>query len=103
MSTETASPKAQHLRAVTITTITALAGVAAAFGSLYVGGPGAEAAGDGMAQLVVVVAIIAQIPLYDLLGYDDFGGAKDYLFVAFMTFAFWFVTWGIMLTTGFSL
>jgi|AntDeeMetagen285_2_1112576.scaffolds.fasta_scaffold02222_5 hypothetical protein len=103
MSTETASPKAEHLRAVTITTITALAGVAAAFGSLYIGGTGAEAASDRTAQIVVVVAIIAQIPLYDLLGFDDYGGVKDYLYVAFMTFAFWFVSWGIMLTTGFSL
>jgi hypothetical protein len=27
-------------------------------------------------------------------------GAKDYLYVAFMTFSLWFVSWTIILTTG---
>jgi hypothetical protein len=55
-----------------------------------------------------VGAIIVQFPVFRLLeaagiqlDTDDFG-AKDYLYVAFMTFSLWFVSWAILLTTGAS-
>jgi hypothetical protein len=102
MSTETADRTEAHIRSVTITTITALAGVVAAVASavLTADMSATAAAQSRQAHLVVLVAIVAQFPLYSVLGYDDFGGVKDYLFVAFMTFSLWFVTWGIILTTG---
>ncbi|GAA0664805.1 hypothetical protein ACFQDG_11080 [Natronoarchaeum mannanilyticum] len=102
MSTETADGRESHLRSVTITTITALAGVGAAIASAYIAGDvsAGEAAKNQQAQLVVLAAIVVQYPLFSVMGYDDFGGVKDYLFVAFMTFSLWFITWGIILMTG---
>ena len=29
--------------------------------------------------------------------------AKDYLYIVFMTFSLWYVTWAILLTTGTTL
>ena len=102
MSTESADQRESHLRSVTITTITALAGVGAAIASAYLAGDvsAADAAKNQQAQLVVLAAIVVQFPLYSILGYDDFGGVKDFLFVVFMTFSLWFLTWGIILMTG---
>ncbi|WP_435344677.1 hypothetical protein [Haloarchaeobius sp. HRN-SO-5] len=99
---DTGSAESQHFETVTRTALSAGAGVAAAFVSAMLTA-GAEtaaaAASDQTAQLVVVVAIAIQPLLQRLLGvYKDDFGAKDFLFIAFMTFSFWFVTWGIMLT-----
>lgn len=94
------SERSAHLRAVTITSTAALLGVAAAIGSSIVTGdldPDGAAA-QSTPQLLVAAAVVVQLPVYTYL-YDDWGGAKDYLFVAFMTFSLWVVTWGIILTT----
>jgi hypothetical protein len=47
------------------------------------------------------VAILVQYPLQKVLGIlkDDFG-AKDFLFILFITFSMWFVTWTVILTSG---
>ncbi|WP_248516020.1 EMC6-like membrane protein [Salinarchaeum laminariae] len=90
-----------HLRAISITSTTALAGVAAAIGSEMVtsGMSPENAAGSSTAQLVVLVAVVVQLPIYHVI-FDEWGGAKDVLYVAFMTFILWFVTWGVILTSG---
>lgn len=95
------SERQRHLRAITITSLAALAGVIAAIASsvLTQGLDPVAAANDRTAQLVVFVAIVVQIPIYQAV-YDDWGGAKDFLFVSFMTFCLWFVTWGIILSSG---
>ena len=95
------SERSAHLRAITITSVAALAGVAAAIGSSILTGDlePAEAAGETTPQLLMIVSIVVQLPVYSFV-YDDWGGAKDFLFVAFMTFSLWFVTWGVILTTG---
>ena len=105
MSDSPNEQKAAHLRSVIITTCTALLGIGAAVAATAVSGDatGAEAAGDTTALLLLVVAMAVQIPLYRLLGYDDFGGAKDTLYLVFMTFSFWFIAYGIVLTTEVSL
>jgi hypothetical protein len=85
------------MRGLTVTTITAVAGIGAAFASNAV----ASGATDTIGLLVVLAAIFAQLPLLRGIGIldDDFSG-KDYLYISFMTFAFWFVSWGILLTAG---
>jgi hypothetical protein len=67
-------------------------------------GTGPEAASDTRVLAFLVAAIAGQYPVLKLIGVDisDFG-AKDHLYVAFMTFALWFVTFAILLTTGVSL
>ncbi|WP_267641996.1 hypothetical protein [Haloarchaeobius amylolyticus] len=105
MATETADSGTdsggQHFGTVTRTTLSAAAGVAAAFVSAWLTGDMAPAAAalHQPAQAVVLVAIAVQPVLQRLLGvYKDDFGAKDFLFIAFMTFSMWFVTWGIMLS-----
>ncbi|MCQ4334679.1 hypothetical protein KM295_14570 [Natronomonas sp. F2-12] len=105
MATDTAERRVAHVRGVTVTTIACLAGVAAAVVSSVV----ADGATDTLAVYVLAGAVIVQFPILGLLeivGIDldieDFG-AKDYLYVAFMTFALWFVCWAILLSTGASL
>lgn len=99
MSTEPSERQA-HLRAITITSLTAFLGVGAAVGSaVLTGGMGtSEAVSADIPKLLVGVTIALQIPLYQFV-YDEWGGAKDVLFVAFMTFCFWFVCFGIILQT----
>jgi hypothetical protein len=97
MATDTADGMSSHMRGLTVTTITAIAGIGAAFGSNAV----ASGATDFTGLLVVAVAVLAQLPLLQVLGIDrdDLSG-KDYAYIAFMTFALWFVSWGILLTAG---
>jgi predicted aconitase with swiveling domain len=102
MATETADERAAHIRGVTVTTLAAVAGIAAAVVSQVVtaGQDPVTAASSNTALYVLVGAILAQLPVLQVLGIDveDFS-AKDYLYVAFMTFSLWFVSWGVLLTT----
>ena len=84
------------MRSLTVTSLTALAGIAAALVSAAL----ASGATDTRGLYPLAGVILLQLPLLRLLGVDveDFS-AKDNIYVAFMTFAFWFVTWGILLTT----
>ena len=86
-----------HARSVIVTIGSTIAGMAVALVSaLYIGDP--ESA---TALLLVGAAVFIQFPLYRLIGMnvDDFG-MKGKLYIAFMTFILWFLTWGIILTTG---
>jgi hypothetical protein len=103
MATESQSQRQAHVLAVTRTGIAAGLGVLAAFGSWFLTQDmsAAAASRNQTAQLLVGVAIIVQPLLQQLLGvYKDDFGAKDFLFIVFITFAMWFVTWTIILTSG---
>ena len=104
MATDTAERRVAHVRGVTVTALACLAGVVAAVVSAAV----ASGATDTLGVYVLAAAVIVQFPLHRVLeqagvelDVDDFG-PKDYLYVAFMTFALWFVCWTILLTTGAS-
>ncbi|MDQ2051124.1 hypothetical protein RBH26_11590 [Natronolimnohabitans sp. A-GB9] len=106
MSTESISDRREHIRSISVTALAALLGVAAALASMAMVGDvesleaASEAASDTRALLLVLGAILGQFVLYDFTSIydDDEFGAKHYLFIVFMTFALWFVTWGILLT-----
>jgi hypothetical protein len=104
MATETQSQRKAHVLSVTRTGIAALLGVLAAFGSYLLTQDAATmdaAARDQTAQLLVLVAVVVQPVLQRLLGiYKDDFGAKDFLFILLVTFAMWFVTWTVILTSG---
>ncbi|MFB6089735.1 hypothetical protein [Halobellus sp. EA9] len=104
MATETQSGLSDHLRGVTVTTLACLAGVVAALASASVVGTDAAAATSRQTLMIVAGFVVLQFPILRLGGIDvsDFG-AKDYLYVAFMTFALWFITFGILLTEGVAL
>ncbi|ELZ01907.1 hypothetical protein C482_05947 [Natrialba chahannaoensis JCM 10990] len=102
MSTESISDRREHIRSISVTALAALLGVGTALASMALTGdvsPG-DAAGDTRALLLVLTAIVAQIVLFDVTSIysDDEFGVKHYLFITFMTFSMWFVTWGILLT-----
>ncbi len=109
MATEQAESEEMdsHLRSITVTSLASIGGIAAALVSsaMTADMAPADAAMHQPAQAIVLVVVLVQIPLYRAIGaYGEEGpGIKDYLFIAFMTFALWFVTWGIMLETGFGI
>jgi len=85
-----------HLRGLTVTTLASLLGLAAGVGS----GALASGPGDRIGLYLAAAAVIVQIPLYRVAGMDvDSFGPKEYLYIAFITFSMWFITWGILLTT----
>ncbi|MFB6151916.1 MAG: hypothetical protein ABEJ40_08940 [Haloarculaceae archaeon] len=101
MATETAEEDEAwdpHLRGMTVTTIASLLGLLAGVASQAVA-PGQP--GNQVGQFIVAGAVLVQLPLYAVMGIDvaDFG-VKEHLYIAFITFSLWFVTWGILLTTG---
>lgn len=49
-----------------------------------------------MGLVIMLAFVVVQLPLLYLIGYE-LDGVKDALFVAFMTFSLWFITWGILL------
>ncbi|MFB6179499.1 MAG: hypothetical protein ABEI77_07235 [Halorientalis sp.] len=97
MATDTVDKRAAHIRGLTVTTLSSLAGIVAGIASQAV----AASATDKTALYILVGAIVVQFPILQVLGIDveDFS-TKDYLYVAFMTFALWFVTWGVLLTAN---
>lgn len=97
MATETGNGLSAHLRGVTVTTVATLLGMLAGVGAAVV----ATGPGDITAVALVGAAIAVQFPIYGIFGVDTSGfSTKDYLYVTFMTVVLWFITWGIILTTG---
>ncbi|WP_224332958.1 hypothetical protein [Haloprofundus halobius] len=101
MATETATGLSGHMRGVTVTTLACLAGIGAAVVSGIVVGTTADDAANSLSLLVFGAFVLVQFPLLRLLGVDMDGfGAKDYLYVVFMTFALWFISYTVFLSTG---
>ena len=85
-----------HIRGVTVTTIASVVGIIAGI----IAGHVTTAPDDVVGVAILAIAIFVQLPVYKAIGIEvDTFGIKDYLFVMFMTFCFWFVTWAIVLTT----
>ena len=99
MATETQTAMTGHLRSVTVTTITVIGGVVAGVLSAYV----AEGATDQIGLAILFGVLLANLGAMRAVGVDvsEFG-AKDHLYNAFMTFSLWYVTWGVLLTSGVS-
>ena len=99
MATDTVDAGAEHRRSMTVTAVATILGVVAAFGSfLLASGPT-----DQSALVVLLAAVFVQLPLYQFTGLKEEIGPKDGLYIAFMTFALWFVTLTILYTAGVSL
>lgn len=97
MATETRSGLSPHLRGVTVTTVATLLGILAGVGAdILASGPE-----DTVGLMLFGAAILVQLPLLQVLGVDtaDFS-TKDHIYILFMTFIMWFMTWGILLTAG---
>ncbi len=99
MATEEATGLSGHMRGVTVTTLACLAGVVAALVSASLFGVTPEAAESREPFLVVAGALFVQYPILKVIGVEiaEFG-LKDNLYVGFMTFTFWFISYGIILS-----
>lgn len=102
MATETADDRAAHLRGMTVTALAAILGIVAAFGSLVAVGdaPPTEIATSSIAVYVLAATILVQYPLLKGTGIVEEFSGKDVIYIAFMTFMFWFVCLTILLTGG---
>ncbi|WP_435127157.1 hypothetical protein [Halobaculum sp. D14] len=101
MATETASGLSDHARGVTVTTVACLAGIAAALVSATVFGIGADAAANRLNLGVLAGALLVELPVLKLIGVDvEEFGMKDNLYVAFMTFALWFISYAVLLSSS---
>ncbi|MFB6142273.1 MAG: hypothetical protein ABEJ30_02895 [Halorientalis sp.] len=104
MATETETGLSGHMRGVTVTTLACLAGVLAGVASAALIGTSQAAATNVRSLFVLAGFVLIQFPVYKALGIDVEGfGPKDYLYVAFMTFALWFIAYAILLTSNASL
>lgn len=86
-----------YIRSITVTTTATLGGIVAGVAStLFV-----EGSGGPIGLVILAAVIVLEIPILRLVGIDtgDFG-TKDRLYIGFMSFALWYITWAIFLTTG---
>jgi hypothetical protein len=95
--TETLDRQAQHRRSITVTSVASLGGVAAGVLSAVV----ATGPNDTLGLAILLGATLLELGIMRALGVDvsDFS-TKDHLYVAFMTFSLWFVSWGVILTSA---
>jgi len=88
-------PREQHRRSITVTAAATLAGIAAGVASDAV----AEGPTDRVGLVVMAAAVGVALGAIRVAGFDVSGfSKKDIFYVAFMTFALWFVSWAILLT-----
>jgi len=101
MATENASGLSDHMRGVTVTTLACVGGIVAALVSAQVFGTDAGVAQSRQPLAVLAGALFAQYPVLGLVGIDigEFG-IKDNLYIGFMTFTFWFISYAVLLSTG---
>jgi len=97
---------AAHIGRIQRTTIACIIGIIVGVISYYLGGT-PDAAGKQadilLAVFLMLAGIVIQRHIFILL---KIGGgklaAKDWFFQGFMTFAFWFISWTLLLTTHFA-
>jgi hypothetical protein len=99
-----ADKQAEHIARIKRTLIASLIGIGAGALSFFMGGI-PDAAGlqkDGFLGLMLMLAgIVIQKHIFILMGMDTAKlGGKDWFYQGFMTFAFWFLTWTILLTSA---
>ena len=96
-----ADKQAEHIARIKRTLVASLIGIIAGVLSYFIVG---DASGNMselfLAFMLMLAGIVVQKHLFILLGMDTSKlGAKDWFYQGFMTFAFWFMTWTILLTS----
>lgn len=98
-----ADKQAEHIARIKRTLIASLIGIATGALSYWSGGIPSSAglqANGFLAFMLMLAGIVIQKHIFILLGMDTAKlGAKDWFYQGFMTFAFWFMTWTILLTS----
>jgi heme/copper-type cytochrome/quinol oxidase subunit 4 len=98
-----ADKQAAHVERIERTAIACIIGIAAGILSFATGGtPNAAGIQDNsiLAIFIMLAGVVIQRHIFMFMKMDTKKlGAKDWLFQGFMTFAFWFISWTILLTT----
>jgi hypothetical protein len=94
--------QAEHINRIKRTLVASFMGILTGALSYYAGGiPAADGIQpDGILGFMLMLAgIVLQKHIFMLSGMDTSKlGGKDWFYQGFMTFAFWFMTWTILLT-----
>jgi hypothetical protein len=98
-----ADKQAEHIARIKRTLIASLIGITTGVLSYWSGGIPSSAgiqANGFLALMLMLAGIVIQKHIFILLGMDTAKlGAKDWFYQGFMTLAFWFMTWTILLTS----
>ena len=98
-----ADKQAEHIARIKRTLVASLLGILTGILSYWSGGTpniaGLQENGF-LAFMLMLAGVVVQKHIFRLLGMDTSKlGAKDWFYQGFMTFAFWFMTWTILLTS----
>jgi len=97
-----ADKQAEHIARIKRTLTASLIGIGTGALSFSLGGIPDEAGvqkGWFLGFMLMLAGIVIQKHIFILMGMDtDKLGWKDWFYQGFMTFAFWFMTWTILLT-----
>ena len=98
-----AEKQAEHVVRIKRTLVASVIGIVTGILSYWSGGI-PNAAGvqeDGfLAFMLMLAGVVLQKHIFLFMGMDTSKlGAKDWFYQGFMTFAFWFMTWTILLTS----
>jgi len=94
-----ADKQAEHIARIKRTLVSSLMGIIAGVLSYYINISFSKDAGY-LALMLMLAGIVIQKHIFILMGMDTAKlGAKDWFYQGFMTFAFWFMTWTILLTS----
>jgi len=99
----TADKQAEHIARIKRTLVSSLigifVGVLSYYITIYITISFSKDAGY-LALMLMLAGIVIQKYIFILMGMDIAKlGAKDWFYQGFMTFAFWFMTWTILLTS----
>lgn len=99
-----ADKQAEHIARIKRTLIASILGISAGALSFLLGGT-PDAAGlqtsGFLGFMLMLAALVVQKHIFVLMGMDITKlGGKDWFYQGFMTFAFWFMTWAILLTSA---
>ena len=91
--------QADHIERIKRTLAASLIGIIVGVASFYLSGFAVKDIGL-LAFMLMLAGIVVQRHLFPLLGITKTKlGAKDWFYQGFMTFAFWFMTWTILLSS----
>ena len=94
-----AEKKHAHVRGIKVTAFSSLVGVLAGVVSWMITSGFLASLDQVNAVALLAAAVALQKPFLPKLDKPDMG-KKDWLYVAFMTFDLWFVTWTVLLTAS---
>jgi heme/copper-type cytochrome/quinol oxidase subunit 4 len=98
-----AEKQAEHVVRIKRTLVASVIGIITGILSYWSGGiPNAAGVQENgfLAFMLMLAGVVLQKHIFMFMGMDTSKlGAKDWFYQGFMTFAFWFMTWTILLTS----